>query len=94
MVCALMFIVIVTDSQDVVWESGFFFFFLQENNNKKQVDSKAFKRRTFIISHSLVMLTVENPALFNQVYSISGYNADPVLTVCCVLYFLHMHQCI
>ncbi len=40
------------------------------------------------------MLTVENPALFNQVYSISGYNADPVLTVCCVLYFLHMHQCI
>ncbi len=28
MVCALMFIVIVTDSQDV----GKFFFFLQENN--------------------------------------------------------------
>lgn len=25
MVCALMFIVIVTDSQDVVWESVFFF---------------------------------------------------------------------
>lgn len=77
-----------------------FFFFIQENNNKKhsktklsQKHSKEKKKKTFIISRSLVMLTVESPALFNQVYSISGYNADPVHSVCCVLYFLHMHQC-
>ncbi len=40
------------------------------------------------------MLTVESPTLFNQVYNISCYNADPVLTVSHALYFLHMHQCI
>lgn len=46
-----MFIVIVIDSQDVVWENVIFFSFLQENNNNKKniqkanVESKAFKRK-------------------------------------------------
>lgn len=51
-ICALMFIVIVIDSQDIVWEKChlfFLFLFLQENNNKKhpkaKVETKAFKRK-------------------------------------------------
>ncbi len=92
MVCALMFIVIVTDSQDV--GKFFFFFFYKKIINKTKLTQKHSKEKTFIISHSLAMLTVESPTLFNQVYNISCYNADPVLTVSHALYFLHMHQCI
>ncbi len=92
MVCALMFIVIVTDSQDV----GKLFFYkkiIKKKHSKTKLTQKHSKEKTFI-SHSLVMLTVESPTLFNQVYNISCYNADPVLTVSRALYFLHMHQCI
>lgn len=63
-----MFIVIVIDSQDIVWENVIFFFFfffykkiIIKNIQKAKVESKAFKikkKKTFNISHSLVMLTV------------------------------------
>lgn len=65
-----MFIVIVTDSKNVVWENAFFFFFYKKITFIKLRWVKSIqktKQPTTFKSHLLmVMITVKRPALFKQ----------------------------